>query len=71
MAPRRDRRATGVGRAVSHPDPREAAVIGYAARQLAGLRFNRPGSAPATAARLIDEMRHRNLLKAERALCRS
>jgi hypothetical protein len=56
---------------VSRPDPREAAVIGYAARQLAGHRFNRPGSAPATAARLIDEMRHRNLLKAERALCRS
>ena len=52
-------------------DPRDDASIGHAARHLAGLRFIEPGSAPAAAARLIDELRHRNLLKAERALCRS
>ena len=53
------------------PDPRDDAIIGHAARHLAGLRFIEPGRAPAAAARLIDELRHRNLLKAERALCRS
>lgn len=51
-------------------DPRETAIVGQAAQHLAGLRFTRPGSAPAAAARLIDEIRHRNLLKAERAVCR-
>lgn len=51
-------------------DHREAAVIGEAARHLAALRFNRPGGAPKAAARIIDELRRRNLLRAERALSR-
>lgn len=71
MAPRGIGRATRLGRPVSSLDPRDEAIIVHAARHLAGLRFSHPGRAPAAAARLIDEMRHRNLLKAERALYRS
>ena len=55
--------------AMSSLDPRDEGIIGHAARHLAGQRFTHPGSAPAAAARLIDELRQRNLLKAERALC--
>lgn len=51
-------------------DRREAAVIGEAARQLAALRFNRPGGVPKAASRIIDDIRRRNLLRAERALSR-
>jgi hypothetical protein len=72
VAPRRGGRPARVGRTVRRLDPRESAAIGQAARHLAGLTFNRPGAAPETAAAILDELRARNLMRAERALlCRA
>ena len=51
-------------------DPREAIIVGKAARHVAAMRFRRPGSAPQSAAALLDGMRARNMLRAERRVWR-